>query len=725
MNKIISINIKGLVFQIEEDAFDKLNQYLDRLKKHFSQTEGADEILEDIEARIAEIFSENPGTNGCVTLKHVDHVLEIMGNPSDMDSETTEEPEEPSDNNSRSYQGKRKLYRDPDDRILGGVCSGLGIYFDIDPLWIRLGFALTFIAFGTGLLLYVILWAIVPEARTTAEKFSMRGENVTIESIEKKVQEEFERLKKTFNEKDLRQNIKGTVRNAGDGIHKTIRLVLQIGMKLLGLFLLFNGAMLGIGFLGVYFGIITDILPSPLFPLFGMLYDSELSSILLSLCLFALVLIPIISLIYLGVRLLLPNTPSNVWVNRALGSIWLLSLLGSMGLGFYLAEDWRDSATLSQEISIQTSDTLYISSANIGYVREDYVDIQFGRRRGIKGLYFYDNDSLKRPIKLDIIPSVTGAIRLSQHKVSNGGTYEMAKELAGNIEHQITVQNKQLVFNPYFALPGSGLFRNQKLYYELQVPVGTVIVFDKNTSTFLNHISTDQSVPNRRLEGKSFTMGEKGLKIDRATSKLEHGRYSWNNTNFSSVEVNGIAELEIYQSDDFHISLLEGDQDEIIINQVGNQLEITNKRPVRNSGVRIQVYMPRLGEIEVNGNTRTHLNMQQTQETLRAKLNGATSLKGNLTCEHLDLEANGLNTAYLQGSVNQLNLEANGGAVIEFQELQSQHVKLEANGGSNVQVHAIQTLSAEANGASKIRYAGKPQIKHSELNGMSSMEALP
>ncbi len=725
MNKIISINIKGLVFQIEEDAFDKLNQYLDKLKKHFSQTEGADEILEDIEARIAEIFSENPGTNGCVTLKHVDQVLEIMGNPSDMDSENAEDTEEPQDSKSRSYQGKRKLYRDPDDRILGGVCSGLGIYLDVDPLWVRLGFALTFFTFGTGLLLYVILWVIVPEARTTAEKFSMRGESVTIESIEKKVQEEFDRLKKNFNDTDLRQNLKGSVRSAGDGLHRFLRLILQIAVKFTGLVLLIAGTSLGVLFLGTYFGVITDILPSPIFPLFGMLFDSELSSVLFAICLFTLFLIPILSLLYMGVRLLLPKTPRNVWVSRALGSLWFLSLLCSLGLGFYLAEDWRDSATLSQEIPVQATDTLYISSANLSYIQEDYVDIEFGRRRGIRGLYFYDNDSLKRPIKLDIIPSLTQGLSLSQHRVSNGGSYEMAKELAGAIEHQISVQSKEILFNPYFALPGSTIFRNQKLYYELQVPVGTVVVFDKNTATFLNHVSTDHSIPNRRLEGKAFIMGEKGLKIDAETARHNHGRYSWNNSNYSSIELTGIAELELIQSESYQVSLLDGDQEDIVVNQVGNKLEITNKNPVSNNGVRIQISLPNLTALELNGNTRTHLNFNQVEESVRLVLNGATSLKGNLICSALKLEANGLNTAYLQGNAQELKIEANGGAALELHEFISQNVKIEANGGSTIQVHAVKSLRAEANGASKIRYAGKPLIQRSEMNGLSSLEALP
>ena len=100
-------------------------------------------------------------------------------------------------NNAQDGPVKRRLYRNPDDKLLGGVCSGIASYFDVDAVWVRLAFAFIFFVFGSGFLLYILLWIIVPEAKTTAEKLQMRGEPVTISNIEKNVKEEMEQVRKT------------------------------------------------------------------------------------------------------------------------------------------------------------------------------------------------------------------------------------------------------------------------------------------------------------------------------------------------------------------------------------------------------------------------------------------------------------------------------------------------------------------------------------------------
>ena len=171
MKKNFTVNISGIIFNIDEDAFEKLNNYLDSIKKHFNNSVGKDEIISDIEARIAEMLKEKTNeTKNIVTIDDINKVIEVMGQPFEFDSED----EEPVYKEETYYSRKTKrLFRDPDNKIIGGVASGIGEYFNVDPLWFRLGFFITLFIGGTGFFAYMILWIVVPEARTTAEKLEM------------------------------------------------------------------------------------------------------------------------------------------------------------------------------------------------------------------------------------------------------------------------------------------------------------------------------------------------------------------------------------------------------------------------------------------------------------------------------------------------------------------------------------------------------------------------
>lgn len=199
MKKTFSVNLGNMVYNIDDDAYMLLKEYLDRIEVYFSDEKDCEDIMNDIEGRISELLSENLGiTKQVVTLKDVEKVIEIMGDPEEISG--TEEAHEKTD--SRTYYTRpRRLYRDPDDRVFGGVSSGLGAYLGIDPVIVRILFVvLFFVAFG--LLLYIILWIVVPEARTTAQKLEMRGDPVNVSNIGKFVKDEFESVKKSFRRKN-------------------------------------------------------------------------------------------------------------------------------------------------------------------------------------------------------------------------------------------------------------------------------------------------------------------------------------------------------------------------------------------------------------------------------------------------------------------------------------------------------------------------------------------
>ena len=189
MNKTINVNLSGRFFYVDEAAYALLNDYLEKLKITFQNTPGKEEILGDIEARIAELFETlKKQENQVIGKADVESIIETLGQPEDYitEDDTTVPPQ--------SDLG-RKLFRDPDDRYIGGVAAGLAHYFRFDVSWIRIIWAvLLFFSGGTFLIIYVLLWALVPEASTTAEKLQMRGEPVNISTIGKKIKDEFDQF---------------------------------------------------------------------------------------------------------------------------------------------------------------------------------------------------------------------------------------------------------------------------------------------------------------------------------------------------------------------------------------------------------------------------------------------------------------------------------------------------------------------------------------------------
>src|SRR5471030_2801601 len=174
MNKTIIININGTVFHIEEDAYEILKNYMTDVKRHFLNSADSMEITTDIENRIAEMFTEILARENkqVIIEQDVKAVVEQMGSVADFES--TEDEQGPS-NSSYTYNGgQRTLFRDSDDHLLGGVCAGLANYFGTQAVWVRLAFAIAFVFAGSGFILYVILWIVIPKATTRADRMAMK-----------------------------------------------------------------------------------------------------------------------------------------------------------------------------------------------------------------------------------------------------------------------------------------------------------------------------------------------------------------------------------------------------------------------------------------------------------------------------------------------------------------------------------------------------------------------
>ncbi|MBN2612779.1 MAG: PspC domain-containing protein [Bacteroidales bacterium] len=200
MKKTVSVNLSGILFNIDDDAYNILEDYLNRIESHFSGQGESKEIMADIESRIAELLNErHNGAKKVVSVTDIEAIIKTMGNPDDFI--------EPGNGDSRSTQytarsrGHKRIYRDPDNRVLGGVCAGLGAYFNIDPVIFRIIIVILTPFGGAGLLIYIVLWIIIPDAVTTAQKLEMRGDPVNVSNIGNFIKEEFESVKNSFSGK--------------------------------------------------------------------------------------------------------------------------------------------------------------------------------------------------------------------------------------------------------------------------------------------------------------------------------------------------------------------------------------------------------------------------------------------------------------------------------------------------------------------------------------------
>lgn len=191
MKKTFNINLGGIVFHIDEDAYELLDNYLSNLRIHFEQEEGAEEIVHDMELRISELFSERLNDRKqVITLTDVEEIIAQMGKPEEFSDDTTHDTNE----YIEEEKGPKRLFRDPDNKVLGGVCSGISAYLGWDVTLIRLVVLALACFFPAAIICYIVALVVIPEATNAAEKLSMKGMKINVENIGKTVTDGFEKV---------------------------------------------------------------------------------------------------------------------------------------------------------------------------------------------------------------------------------------------------------------------------------------------------------------------------------------------------------------------------------------------------------------------------------------------------------------------------------------------------------------------------------------------------
>ncbi|MBK8701039.1 MAG: PspC domain-containing protein [Saprospiraceae bacterium] len=206
MNKIININLGGMPFVIDDDAYEYMSGYLNSIRNHFAFSESREEIMYDIEMRMSELFQERLKSKQIITITELEAVIRIMGRPEEFGGEPMEDAatdfrERRTSGDYKYIKTGKRLFRDPENKVIGGVCSGIATYLGIeDPIWVRLVFGIGLFAGGAGLLLYMFLMIAVPKAVTSSDKLAMKGEPINIDNIARKVEEEIDTISRKINE---------------------------------------------------------------------------------------------------------------------------------------------------------------------------------------------------------------------------------------------------------------------------------------------------------------------------------------------------------------------------------------------------------------------------------------------------------------------------------------------------------------------------------------------
>ncbi len=503
MNKTVNMNLGGFFFHIDEDAYQKLNRYFDAIRSSLS-IEGRDEIMNDIESRVSELFSEKLTNNKQVLgLKDVDDVIAIMGQPEDYkiedDGKTT------NTNYAYTASGKtKKLYRDKDSGVIAGVCSGLGHYFGVDPVWIRIVLVLlVFAGFGTGLLAYLILWLVTPEAVTTSEKLEMRGEPITISNIEKKVKEEFESVSEKFKNADYTQmgeNVKTGAQKVGNTLGDIIVSIMKVFAKFIGAMMIFIGSVTIISLLISLITLgSTSNLSMPWLDYFNTFNYTNTSMWVIAFMFFLAIGIPFFFLILLGLKILVTNLKSigNI-AKYTLLALWILSVGVLITLGVRQASEvaFENKVVTKETINIKPTDTLEIKFKNNDYFskdshRRDFEFVQDSLGRDV----IYSND-----INFEVLPTDERLPYIQIEKESNGKSFTEAKQRATKIEYKFKVEGNKIIFDNYFLTEVKNKFRGQEVMIYLYLPKGTyfktdesVEDFDSSDNDFFNlHYSSDK-----------------------------------------------------------------------------------------------------------------------------------------------------------------------------------------------------------------------------------------
>ena len=590
MKKIININFHSRVIPIEESAYDILRKYVESLKKHFAGEEGGDEIVNDIENRFAELFSDRLKKGAtCITDADVEEIISSMGRPEDFD----QNDDNKSDGARSAYsentasEEPRRLYRSENDKMLSGVCGGLAAYFKIDSSFVRILFALlilgsfgsalivyivlwivlppkslvtkikkrlfrdpdhrmiggvasglsayfntevwvfrviflapliinalrsifrhvwfdfdgpfSFLAngFGGGLFtIYIILWIVLPEAQTASEKLEMRGEKIDLESIKNTIKSDLEgfRQKATVVGAEIKEKAEQfgkEVRDHSSGIRRDISSINgprqgighAIGV-LFKAFFLFISVIVTFALVMALIGLIFTgpvVLPLKDYLIQGFWQNMMAWSVLLF-----FIILPVVGLLTWLIRRIIGVRRGSNYLGYTFGSLWVIGLISFIFLVASISRHFSTRNGVSQDMPITAPANgkliVKIDDSRPYYLESDWMGINWNH----KGPFFdiSDDSLVLNTVRVNVAKSKDSSWHLQLQKLSRGNTTAEAAHTASEINFQVNQQDSLLLLGRGFAIKPKEQFRNQQVLVVIEMPVGKRIFMNANLDDY-------------------------------------------------------------------------------------------------------------------------------------------------------------------------------------------------------------------------------------------------
>lgn len=515
MKKTFTISISGTVFHIEEDAYEKLQGYLLKLKSHFGNDDEGREIVADIEARIADLFIEKSKGEGKVVVNEwVDEVIATMGTPEEFENrEVGGEPV------AGQVKRRKRLYRDTEHRIFGGVSSGLGAYFNIDPVVVRIIFVVLLLINGIGILAYLVLWIAVPKAETTSQRLEMRGQEVTVSNIERTIRDDVREPREAqAKPSEKTAPVKPADKSSGSrsGGNNVIKDILQATLIAFGIFMILAGLF---GLVGMISTLMIGHSVASNWPLAWDGFNvSDMLNFFVSpgtvtwglIMIGLLIGIPLLAILYIGTKLVFRYKSNNTAVGLGMVGIWLIALLSLVIISV------KEVGNFKNRTSLTSTETLYLPAGKTLYLRPgvdrfgNYSEPDWDIER-FKTVLVDGKPVLLGEPRLDIEKSSTGECVILIKKWSRGKTQAEANEHIQSIVYHYQLSDSILTFDPWF-MPGENAgWHDQRVEMTLKLPENMSVHLGAGMEKLIYDIDNVSHTWDGDMIGKTWIMKPDGL----------------------------------------------------------------------------------------------------------------------------------------------------------------------------------------------------------------------
>jgi phage shock protein PspC (stress-responsive transcriptional regulator) len=520
MDKTININLAGTLFKIDEEAFLILRNYLQAINNRFRNVRGGHETIDDIELRIAEIFQSQRGLAGAVSKENVEAMIAIIGKPEDFET-TDSEAEAP------VYTPMRKrMYRNPDDSIISGVCGGLGAYLNTDPVLFRILFVIFVMFFGIGFFIYIALWIALPSAITDSQKREMFGGAYHSAGVQSKQPDNiYASSAPLYNSGyTYRSGIGNAFNEVFRAIGRVCYIILRIFLIIMGVVLVLTGFLFILSFVMVFIFKYPGSFSTDAFDLNLIYFPDFLHYIvtpasapwIIALSAIAIIL-PMLALIYWGVKMIFWFR-ANDGIFSLIGLVlWVLTIAALSMLLFKEGISFAEAGKISsQSIFSHSPDTLYIVAdkkiSDLKYEKEISL-----KREAYAVFINQDKNELYIRPHLNISSSEDNITKVEVRKRSSGRTVLEAQKKAEELQYNYSIKGDTLLLDEYLTIPSGRKWSADNVGINLYVPEGTVLKFDSSSENLIHARSgyeegDNSDSPGWEYRNRLWVLTEDGIK---------------------------------------------------------------------------------------------------------------------------------------------------------------------------------------------------------------------